>query len=63
MYLVSSSTVFFFVTYMHVHVPLFVVVFQEMNCCSSDHGLSSLHQVFMFVSAPVSEIRKLNRNN
>ena len=38
MYQVSSSMVFFFVSYMHVHVPfimycsrLFVVVFQEMN--------------------------------
>ena len=38
-YQVSSSTVFFFVSYMHIHVPfimycsrLFVVVFQEMNC-------------------------------
>ena len=40
MYQVSSSTVFFFVSYMHIeHVPfimyclrLFVVVSQEMNC-------------------------------
>ena len=71
MYQVSSSTVFFFVTYMHIHVPfimycsrLFVVVFQEINC---------IHTFNMFVgsqsfisqpsfSAPVSEIRKLNQN-
>ena len=39
MYQVSSSTVFFFVSYMHIHVhiimycsKLFVVVFQEINC-------------------------------
>ena len=39
MYQVLSSTVFFFVSYMHIHVPiiiycskLFVVVFQEINC-------------------------------
>ena len=38
MYQVSLSTVFFFFSYMHIHVPfkmycsrLFVVVFQEMN--------------------------------
>ena len=38
MYQVSYSTVFFFVSYMHIHAPfimycsrLFVVVFQEMN--------------------------------
>ena len=39
MYQVSSSTVFLFVIYIHIHVPfimyclrLFVVVFQEINC-------------------------------
>ena len=39
MYQVSSSTIFLFVSYMHIHVPfiiycsrLFAAVFQEMNC-------------------------------
>ena len=38
-YQVSSFTMFFFVSYMHIHIPiimycsrLFVVVFQEINC-------------------------------
>ena len=39
MYQVSSSTVFFFVSYMHIHAPFImyslrflVAVFQEINC-------------------------------
>ena len=56
-YQVSSSTVFFFVSYMHIQAPfimycsrLFVVVLQEINClqtclCSSGHRASSLYQV------------------
>ena len=53
MYQVSLSTVFFFISYMHIHahfimycLRLFVVVFQEINC---------LHTF----SAVVSEVREL----
>ena len=68
MYQVSSSTVFFFVSYMHIHVPLmkycsrlFVVVFQEVINMVLFVG-SQIYiskPSFMFVSAAVSE---LNRN-
>ena len=71
MYQVSSSTVFFFVSYMHIHAPfimycsrLFVVVFQEINCLLNmpmfvgSQSFISLPS-FMFVSAVVSEIREL----
>ena len=73
-YQVSSSTVFFFVCYRHTHVPfiayclrLFVAVFQEMNCLLNMTlfvGPQSYISPpsFMFVSAAVSEIGKLNRN-
>ena len=74
MYQVLSSTVFFFVSYMHIHVPFimycsrwFVVV---LNCFYillnmtlfvwSQSFISLLS--FMLVSAPVSEIRELNQN-
>ena len=75
MYQVSSSTVFFFVSYMHIHVHvpfimycsrLLVVVFQEINCLHmpmfvrSQSFISQLR--FMFVIAPVSEIRESNQN-
>ena len=73
MYQVSSSTVFFFVSYIHIHVPfitycsrLFTVVFQEMNCLHTfKHDV--VCQVtelpsFMFVSAAVAEIHDLNQN-
>ena len=73
MYQVSSSTVFFFVSYMHVHVPfimycsrLFVVVFQEVICLNMPMFVGSQSFIsqpsFMFVSAPVSEIRESNQN-
>ena len=73
MYQVSSSTVFFFVSYMHIHAPflmycsrLFVVVFQEINVYIllnmpmfvGSQSFISLPS-FMFVSAVVSEIREL----
>ena len=70
MYQVSSSTVFFFVSYMHMHAPFimyccFVVVFQEINCLHIPMfvGLQSFISLpsFMFVSAAVSEIRESNR--
>ena len=71
MYQVSSSTVFFFVSYMHIHVPfmkycsrLFVVVFQEVINMVLFVG-SQIYiskPSFMFVSAAVSEIHELNRN-
>ena len=69
MYQVSSTTVFFFVNYMHIHMPplynvllarLFVVVFQEINMpiFVGSQSFISLPS-FMFVSAVVSEIREL----
>ena len=70
MYRISSSTVLFFVSYMHIHVPfkmycsrLFVVVFQEMNLTLlvGSQNFISLPS-FMFVRAAVSEIRELNQN-
>ena len=72
MYQVSSSTVFFFVSYMHIHVPfityysrLFVVVFQEMNCLNTTLFVGSQSYIspliFMFGSAAVSEIHELNQ--
>ena len=67
MYQVSFSTVFFFVSYMHIHAlycsRVFVVVFQEINCLNMPMfiGLQSFISLpsFMFVSAVVSEIREL----
>ena len=63
MYHVSSSTVFFFVSYMHIHVycsRLFVVVFQERIVYNLTLFIGSLNFIslpsFMFVSATVSEI-------
>ena len=73
MYQVSSSTVFFFVSYMHIHVPfimycsrLVVVVFQERNCLNMPMfvGLQSFisQPSFMCVSAAVSELCESNQN-
>ena len=70
MYQVSPSTVFFFISYMHIHAPcvmyclrLVVVVFQEINCLHMPMFVGSQSfislQSFMFVSAVVSEIREL----
>ena len=67
MYQVSSSTVFCFVSYIHIHDPLimycsrlFFVVFQEMNCLHMMLFVGSQSYIspasFMFVSAGVSEI-------
>ena len=72
---VSPSTVFFFISYMHIHAPfimyclrLFVVVFQEINNIvyillnmPMFVGSQSFISLpsFMFVSAVVSEIREL----
>ena len=76
MYQVSPSTVFFFISYMHIHVPfimyclrLFVVVFQEINHLHTfkhaymfvgSQSFISLPS-FVFVSAVVSEIRELKK--
>ena len=71
MYQVSSSTVFFFVSYMHVPFimycsRLFVVVFQEINCLHimpmfvGSQSFISLPS-FMLVSDAVSEIRESNQ--
>ena len=53
-YQVSFSTVFFFVSCMHIHVPfimycsrLFVVVFQEMNCLNLTLFVRSLNFIFL----------------
>ena len=70
MYQVSSSTVFFFVSYMHIHAPFimycsrfFVVVFQEINCFHTFMFVGSQSFIslpsFMLVSAVVSEICEL----
>ena len=73
MYQVSPSTVFFFISYMHIHAPfiiyclrLFVVV---SSCCFPRNklpmfvGSQSFISLpsFMFVSAVVSEIRELKK--
>ena len=75
MYQVSPSTVFFFISYMHIHAPfimyclrLFVVVFQEIivyiplniPMFVGSQSFISLPS-FMFVSAVVSEIRELKK--
>ena len=68
---VSSSTVFFFVSYMHIHVPFIMycttlfVVFQERNCLHTfKHDVvrrvTQFHLSTKFVSAAVSEICELN---
>ena len=73
MHQVSSSTAFFFVSYMHIHAPfimycsrLLVVVFQGINCLNMPMFVGSQSFIslpsFMFVSAAVSEIRELNQN-
>ena len=74
MHQVSCFTVFFFVSYMHIHVPfityclrLFVVVFRivyillNMTLFVGSQRSISLPS-FMFVNAVVSEIRELNQN-
>ena len=73
-YQVSSSTVFSFVSYMHIHAPfimyclrLFVVAFQDvyilLNMPTFVGSQSFISPPsFMFVSAAVSEIRELNQN-
>ena len=69
MYQVSPSTVFFFISYMHIHAPfimyclrLFVVVFQEINCLHTFMFVGSQSFIslpsFMFVSAVVSELKE-----
>ena len=71
-YQVSPSTVFFFISYMHIHAPfimyclrLFVVVFQEINCLNMPMFVGSQSFIslpsFMLVSAVVSEIRELKK--
>ena len=68
-YRVSSSTVFFFVSYMHIHVPIIMycsklfVVFQEINCLHTfKHAyvcrVTELHLSTKFRVSPVSEIRE-----
>ena len=72
MYQVSSSTVFFFVSYMHIYTcPLYNVLLEVVCCCfprnnillnmpmfvGSQSFISLLS--FMFVSAVGSEIREL----
>ena len=68
---VSSSTVFFFVSYIHIHYNILLKV---VCCCfpRNDILLNMMLFVasqsyisppsFMFVSAVVSEIRELNQN-
>ena len=70
MYQVSPSTVFFFISYMHLHAPFimyclrFVVVFQEINCLHTfKHAYVRRVSLpsFMFVNAVVSEICELKK--
>ena len=73
MYQVLSFTVFSFVSYMHIHMPLRMysprLVFQEIQCLHNfnmtmfvkSQSFISLPS-FMFVSAVVSEIHDLNQN-
>ena len=72
MYQVSSSVLFFFVSYMHIHIPIML----KVGCCCFPRNdillnmtlLVGSHRVyisppsFMFVSATVSEIHELNQN-
>ena len=73
MYQVLSFTVFSFVSYMHIHMPLimywlrlFFVVFQEIQFLHNfnhDDVCSFISlPSFMFVSTAVSEIHDLNQN-
>ena len=69
MYQVSSSAVFFFVSYMHNTCPLYNVLLEDVCCCfptffltclcSSGHRASSLYQVSCLSVLCVSEIREL----
>ena len=73
MYQVSSSTVFFFVSYMHNTCPLYNVLLEVVCCCFPRNnillnmpmfvGSQSFISLpsFMFVSAVVSEIRELKK--
>ena len=70
MYQVSPSTVFFFISYMHITCPLYNVLLEVVCCCFPRNNLNMPMFVgssssfislpsFMFVSAVVSEIREL----
>ena len=74
MYQVLSSTVFFFVSYMHIHMPLrmywprlflskiySVDIILTMTIFVASQSFISLPS-FMFVSAAVSEIHNFNQN-
>ena len=68
---VLPSTVFCFISYMHIHGPLYNVLLQVVCCCFPRNnillnmpmfvGSQSFISLpsFMFVSAVVSEIREL----
>ena len=64
MYQVSPSTVFFFISYMHIHAPFIMCCFPRNNILLNmpmfvgSQSFISLPS-FMFVSAVVSEIREL----
>ena len=66
-YQVLSSKVFFFVSYMQIHVPFIMyclrlfVVKKEIVYILLNMMLFVGSQSFMFVSATVSEIRELNQ--
>ena len=68
MYQVSSSTVSFFISYMHIHVPFIMycsrlfVVLQEIHMTFVGSQSFIPLPSFMFVCALVSEIRELNQN-
>ena len=65
-YEVSSSTVVFFVSYMHVHAPyvlfvVFIVYISYMTMFAGTQSFISLRS-FMVVSAVVSELCESNQN-
>ena len=62
-----SFTVFSFVSYMHIHMPLRMYWPREMHNFNHDNVRQVQSFIspprFMFVSAAVSEIHDLNQNN
>ena len=70
MYQVSSSTMFFFVSYMHIHAPFIMYcsrlfakkyILLNMPMFVGSQSFISLPS-FMFVIAAVSELRESNQN-
>ena len=66
---VSSSTLFFFVRYVHIHVPFIMycsrffvdVLSRNLTLFVGSQNFVPLQSI-MFVNAVVSDVRDLNRN-